>query len=884
MVQVRKLVLAMAAASALSCGAANALQLGELTLKSAVNQPLLAEIELLDVRDLTAAELSPSLAPAEEFAKAGVDRQAYLNDLSFTPVINRTGRSLIRITSSQPLSAPMVKFLVQVRWPSGRLMRDYSMLLDPSRFSPQAAEAAGAATPAVSSAPTPTATPTYRTGLRDTLWEIAARNRQGASVQQTMLAIQALNPDAFLDGNINRLKTGQVLRLPDTQQSTALGQGPAVAEVARQNAAWREGRRLGPRAQQLDATRRPGPGAAPAVAPETDKLSLVSGNNPAGGGAAGDARALTEKLAVTQENLDSTRRDNEELRSRMTDLQSQLDKLQKLIQLKNDQLAKLQAAGADIPVPAETVAPADSTAPAVAGTPPVAAGQNAAESPAMSAELVPPPIEPAEQAVPPADAAQATPAPLDTPLVAEPPMTDDEVQDNELNSLLASPMLLGLVGGAALIVVLALLLLLARRRKAQLEAEKHTRMARALAEESDYHADPDLPESSFDGLERPSATVQLTPAMVAASVAAAAASAGPATFAPPPTQTVIPTPPLKPSADTDDALFAEVQQSIARGRLNHAAELLERAVEAAPGRADLRLKLMEVYGLQGDRDGFIAQERELPATGSNQAQVEQLKNRFPAMLGAAAVAASAAAIAAELDAQYVKELLQDEPGAADSLDGTFDSDFDLSLDDPLDGSSNGSADELDFDTLFKEQSAVQATAASANDDLDAFDLDMADERPLGAASPADIEDQLAEFDESLDLAKPDPVEEIDDLDLPEDFDLSLADDAPGRPDALAADIDQVNAELDKFSQSLGQAPAVSPFLQKSDVPLSPLTEEEDEFDFLDGGDESATKLDLARAYIEMGDNDGARDILDEVLKEGSAGQQGEARAMLGKLA
>ena len=142
MVQVRKLVLAIAAASALSSGMAHALGLGELTLKSSLNQPLVAEIELLDVKELTAAELVPSLASPEDFAKAGVDRQAFLNDLSFTPVLNASGKSILRVTSSKPLSEPMVKFLVQVMWPNGRLLRDYSVLLDPSKFSPQTAEAA----------------------------------------------------------------------------------------------------------------------------------------------------------------------------------------------------------------------------------------------------------------------------------------------------------------------------------------------------------------------------------------------------------------------------------------------------------------------------------------------------------------------------------------------------------------------------------------------------------------------------------------------------------------------------------------------------------------------------------------------------------------------
>lgn len=102
----------------------------ELTLKSAQNQPLDAEIELLDVRDLTAAEMAPSLASPEDFAKAGVPLPAYLEDLTFTPVLTPNGKSVLRVTSSKPLPEPVVKFLVQVMWPQGRLLRDYSVLLD----------------------------------------------------------------------------------------------------------------------------------------------------------------------------------------------------------------------------------------------------------------------------------------------------------------------------------------------------------------------------------------------------------------------------------------------------------------------------------------------------------------------------------------------------------------------------------------------------------------------------------------------------------------------------------------------------------------------------------------------------------------------------------
>ena len=486
MVQVRKLVLAIAAASALSSGMAQALGLGELTLKSSLNQPLVAEIELLDVKDLTAAEVVPSLAPAEEFAKAGVDRQAFLNDLRFTPILNPGGKSVLRVTSSQPLSEPMVKFLVQVMWPNGRLLRDYSVLLDPSKFSPQAAAAAQSApvgAPAVS-APVTRANKSgkpeqYTTSARDTLWEIAAKNRNGASIQQTMLAIQALNPDAFIDGNINRLKTGKVLRLPDVVQSTALPQPKAIAEVAAQNAAWRQGRRAGARGQQqVDATRRAGADKAPKQVNTKDNLSLVSAENgkTRGKGAAGDAKALNNKLAVTQESLDATRRDNAELKERMADLQSQLDKLQRLIELKNNQLAKMQAEGAGTAVP------------------------SAQPAPAMPAELVAKPEAPAPLVAPAAPASEPAAKPAED---AVPAKSDED----KYSDLLTNPILLGLVGGGAVLVLLLLLLLLARRRKAQQEAEKHLRMARALSEESDFTEEMDLPESSFEGLEVPAPSV-----------------------------------------------------------------------------------------------------------------------------------------------------------------------------------------------------------------------------------------------------------------------------------------------------------------------------------------------------------------------------------------
>lgn len=908
MLRIRKLVLAMAAASALSSGMANALGLGELTLKSAQNQPLDAEIELLDVRDLKATEVAPSLAPPEEFSKAGVAFPTYLEDLTFTPVINPNGKSVLRVTSSQPLPGPVVKFLVQVMWPQGRLLRDYSVLLDQAKAQGEK-PAAGNVTPAMTGASN------YTTQRRDTLWQIAARNTQGGSIQQTMIAIQALNPDAFIGNNINLLKVGQVLRLPDQQQIQSIAQGEANREVAEQYAAWREGRRLGPRARQLDATRRGAAEAAPSRIAQGDNLRLVSPGSQAD---AGQAKALSDKLAMAQESLDTSRRDNEELKSRMADLQSQLDKLQRLIELKNSQLARLEGQGA-------------ATSAAAAATP-----DQPADKPAPAA---------ADTAPKPVPAAQ--PAPVSQP-------------KGTLDSVLGNPWLLGVIAGSSILVLALLLWLLARKRKAQQEAEKHLRMARALEEEQGTGFDSDT--ESFDGVEAPEPGVTLSPAVVAASAAAAVAAEKVAE--------PVAEPEPEPQADPHAALLAQVDQCLAEGRLNRATDLLEPAVAAAPERDDLRLKLMDIYARQGDQSAFAEQERQLPGSEQNVAEVAGLKERYPAMLGLAAAGLGAAALAAEMDEQYVQELLHDEPEApvvadvapdevsgfeqqveaepeavaqaepdaeldafdevptldASGLDEQdLDSTFDLSLGEDLAGEDPLAASVLDepvaqegvpdelviaepvLDEPVQEEAqpeeppfAVDAELQADADadfeamlaqaepqpavDLSDFDLDISE--PVAPATPdtveqgpVDVAAELAAFDSEPEF---DPVSEFD---LPSDFDLSLSldDDSPAAK-SFASELSDVNAELDKLSQSL-ETPSLEPHFTSEDAVVQPEPEPLDDldFDFFSGSDEVATKLDLARAYIDMGDSQGARDILDEVVKDGDDSQRQEAEDMLSRL-
>nr|WP_024307869.1 FimV/HubP family polar landmark protein [Pseudomonas sp. P818] len=941
MVRVRKLVLAIAAASALSSGMAHALGLGEVTLQSSLNQPLVAEIELLEVRDLASNEVIPSLASPEEFVKAGVDRQYFLTDLKFTPVLKPNGKSVIRVTSSKAVREPYLNFLVEVLWPNGRLLREYTLLLDPPLYSPQTTVAAApqlpiaaptpAPRPAVAPAPAPASSASatapraaapapasraisgneYRTTANDTLWEIAQRVG-GGSVNQTMLAIQDLNPDAFIGGNINRMKSGQVLRLPDEQQIRSRSNAEAVAQVAEQNAAWREGRAVASR--QLDATRRTTAGAAPATAESADSLKLVAaeaGQSTRGSDTgSANSKALADKLAVTQESLDSTRRENAELQSRVSDLQSQLDKLQRLVELKDSQLAKLQAdlsatpapddpaaqgAATEAPAAEPEVAPPASEATTPPASPPegaapdynyseepaasvedsAAATEQPAEEPAAAVEPVAP-AKPAEAAKPAAPAPEPAPAP-----------------QSFVDDLMANPMMLGLAGGGALLLLLVALMALSRRN-AMKEAELQDELADDLSQDQTFASDLDMPEDSFAGLDDEPAPV--------------AQAAGEERV----------------TAQTGDAL-GEADIYIAYGRFNQAAELLQNAINDEPHRADLRLKLMEVYAELGDREGFARQDNELREIGGVNAEAEQLKAKYPAIAafaGAGAVAAAAASADDDMGEFSLDDLSLDEPTAEAPAAATGDLDdaFDLSLDD-LEADletdlQSAKADEaplsLDSDLDFGLIDEPAAPVASADDDLD-FDLALGDDK-VELSQPADdlsafsldldepaaiasdeADDFLLSLDDDASLSQPaddlsglnlDLPEETQaaDLDLPADFDLSLEDETPAQPavepDSFAAQLDEVTAELDQLSTDF-EEPQVAPLAPVDN--LSGGLDGDDDFDFLSGTDETATKLDLARAYIDMGDTEGARDILDEVVAEGNEAQQQEAREMISKL-
>ncbi|NRP14517.1 MULTISPECIES: FimV/HubP family polar landmark protein [unclassified Marinobacterium] len=312
----RRLALSIAVSSALLASQANALGLGELNVKSALNEPLQAEIQLLQVRDLKASDIRPKLADDDAFSLAGLSRSGVLSSVDFDVELNAQGGAKVVISSDTPVREPFISFLMEVNWPNGRLVREYTLLLDPPLFVEAAAQPTPISVPStpvtdslqkeglkaepekvLKANPAQTVQTTLRTetssanqvyvDVNDTLFALAQSNLpdESVSVNQMMLAIQRLNPSSFPTNNINVLKAGTVVTLPNSAQANELSVRQAAIEVRKQYEDWKNGRRSSASAaiEKADVTpvakpesEAPSAQTSEVVNPSEAKLKLVS--------------------------------------------------------------------------------------------------------------------------------------------------------------------------------------------------------------------------------------------------------------------------------------------------------------------------------------------------------------------------------------------------------------------------------------------------------------------------------------------------------------------------------------------------------------------------------------------------------------------------------
>lgn len=1001
----KKLAVAVAAMGALQANLASALGLGDFSLNSALNQPLKAEIKLLNTRDLDNSQIKVSLASKEDFDRAGVSRDYFLTNLKFDVRVDEQGTGTIVVTTHDPVVEPYLNFVVEARWPSGRLLREYTVLLDLPVFSESKAAPVAAATtaaPAQSAAPAapasaaatvqPSTSPRltlqqgvlqagekYRVRQNDTLWEIAAQSRPGSrvSVQQTMIAIQRLNPSAFINGNINRLKAGYVLRLPTEAEIGDISGGDAIREVAAQNRAWKTGTSVARdtgAAPQLDARSAPAADSDAGYS-EQGRLSIATAGDSdaamAGDGSGAGSAALRSQLDTSLENLDKTQRENEELQGRLNDMESKIATLQRLLELKDDQLAALQGQMADQQTAPE--AGADTTpdtgtmdAGSEAG---VMADEAATTTDMTSGEAMQTGDEPA--AGEPAAMAEA-PAPVEQPQPAQPPAPPPPPPaEGPLETILANPLYLAGAGGAVVLLLAAALIM--RKRKAA--AESDTEELALFEEDSGDVEDVALDSEEFDvdlGSDDEEDLSDQLAAEVEQELAADAAM-----------EEEQPAEAVK--SETGDAI-AEAEIYIAYGRYQQAIDLLSTAVSQEPDRADLQVKLLEVYLETRDKPAFQQQYMALQALGDEEA-VSRVKELLSSVDGAADWLDDLAGPApdfsdTDMDAELLEESGDEDLSLDDDLDvdlnldelgatqetpamaldeGELDLDLELDMEETDDstnlgatqamdavspdagdsveeslelseefdlGGDTGESDTLDLSdldlgdmdtsdeaTTAAEAPAMEEPAAEQPATEEGFDLDLEGDDldlDLGGLGDTDISDLEAEFGDNSpastpqqpaalddagmgeagdddfglsDLAEPEEetlsFDAIDTADLGEEFDLSEgADDGAAGAGSTSEPEPSFELEAEPEPASEPEPPPAASADESFGEAVSSGAPEGDDFDFLADTDEVATKLDLARAYIDMGDTEGAKDILDEVLQEGNDEQKQEASSLM----
>jgi pilus assembly protein FimV len=938
----KTLVAAIAGAVVLT-SAVHAAGLGKITVLSALGQPLRAEIELTSVSSEEANGLVAKLANPDAFRAANIDFNPALLSLRFA-VEQRSGRQIVRITSSQPMNEPFVDMLLELSWNSGRLVREYTFLLDPAELrTTQSAQvapapAAGAAAaarqraaqaPQQGAAPSSNATPApapgaradgrpdrparsaaaadtpapqtlteYRTKRGDTLGRIAAQTKPvDVSLDMMLVALYRANPDAFLGNNMNRLKSGQILSIPDSDalrgSGAAAARGVVVAHAADFNAyrnklagqvassaPAKESEASQSAAGKVTAQVQERPTAANESA---DKLRLSKAAPGAGAGKAGGG--VEDTIAREKEVAEAT--------ARVKELERNVNDLQNLAAIKSkaaaDAAAKATENAAAVPVPA-------AAAPAAAPVAPVP--QAIVKKPA-------PPAPPAE------------------------PSLFETLMDN-----------IAVIGAGLLVALLALFAVAQRRKKSAAADPGPSSLLGAASQPAHSMYDEaggqsvDTNNSVFNSSFSPSAS----------------------------------------QLDTNEVdPVAEADVYIAYGRDAQAEEILKEALRTNPERLPVRMKLLEIYAARKDLRSFETQAGELYSMTRGEGEEWQQAAAMgllidpsnplygagnqPLNLGTAGAVAGAAAVGAAGVAASQSDLAQ-------QLAASF-------------ASSGAQPDSAHFDLHALESEDLtalpQASAVPPTDDnaLD-FDLGGLDFEPAtpaaapevtyatpetaaafeptavpdlafhGADVPAAAQAEPFDIDFDMNFDAPAPAPAAPAAAPVHDFDLQSL---PGQPAAPAAsepafDFDGMNFDLPE-TPAPAQAPvdftkpaptpdtsfaqndlpsftpaertAAAPAFDMTGIDLdlpnhAPVSGRDDTFGVGFPFDEPAaatavpeaddsnnsvmssalmemeTKLDLALAYQEIGDKDGARELLDEVIKGGNIEQVAKANTMRAQLA
>lgn len=1001
------IMLAFASASVLALG------LGEIRLNSYLNQRLDAEIELVSATAEELETLEIGLADRKIFEQQGIPRLPELSSLKFRVVRRPNGTAYIKVTSTEPMKEPFLTFLVEIEWSRGRLLREYTLLLDPPTFKEDRAaiqeeQASAPAVPAVQPEPDtgpetgPAATePTPADILRgdvaeepatdtagteeveepvqvaeesgdvvsvpaleddaeqpapretqrattrtsgavggeygpiqrsETLWGIAQRLRPDSSItmNQMMLAIYRANPEAFM-GNINRLKAGYILRIPEYDEITSLTANEAFREAKRQNEEWRGGD-SGSAMYATESDEASAEEAEPSlslVAPEeSEEPDFGMAEDEVGAGdETGMADADTAAVVDSEDDIDEGAVDlgvEETGEERLGDVESEtLQAMQDSETPLPDTEAETAAADEEgVQEPGmesgqesdqESAEPLDlpplpEDGTATEGTEDALADESAADATATEGEAASP-AEQAEMAGQ-VDAGQeeAAAAQQDSRTAAPVrPAREPSLMEKVMAFVLA-PLGMAVIGAILLLLVLVALLM----RKRRSDAAKQAAAEMSSWDESDLGGDDDATvvaadddqtesddddatvfaadessseEDDFQGMfggdedrEEETGTQRIEEDTEATQMLSesdrAEAGAADEDF----TDTMVGG--ETQMLDENDPL-SEADFHMAYGLYDQAAEVVEKAIANNPGSKELKVKLAEIHFAADNKDGFVEAAKNLhDQVGSGDADWNNIVIMGKQIAGDNPLFAEGGSSSGSVDLDFA---------AAGEDEGTQESGESVDFDIPAEPSEpapeatsqeTAGDDEIDFDMDFglgdegESGSAVESAPESTEEPASS---------ESGSGEDIDFDLDLGESETSDDVGEaPDETSGGSDDDTQTEFDKALQElsayvdtNAPDKGGKAAEESsDDLNLDEFNFDSESGSA---------SDSSGEGLGDDELGDDEQDELGEIGTKLDLARAYIDMGDPDGARSILEEVVAEGDDEQKKEAQELIDQL-
>lgn len=1018
----RKLGLGISILAFLVPGMASALGVGSYQLHSYLNQPLSMDVTLSGAQDLSESDILVSLASREEFDNLGINRTGILNHINFDVELQLNGNGEIHITTDKPVSKPYMDFLVKILWPTGRILREYTVLLDPASYSQSSAPepvapaisapATTTAAPVVTSgsvsepvttdttvstdttastnnsvATTPTSQPdlislgsnsasstaSYTVKAGDTLWGIASQYRPGndVSVQQMIIAIENANPDAFyVNGNANFVKEGAVLQIPSESTVRQYGTREAMNDLAAQNRRWRQmladrGIPVPGSAEQINAGSNQvqrGGNSATGTHGEVTLLTANDGEQTATGGEGQDANATEAGSAPTSaslqngaliqaETVDRLKQQNQELSSRVSALEDQVDTSGQLLDLRNDRivalqnaLRKLKAQGAEVDpallksiqelqqkaaadaekaadstkdnaatAGAESITNSDKTQTAATTDANTATKQQAGEQQGDTAEQIAQsqPLASTQTASGDAatnsasqetNAAASTSEKASSPTETKPAASQESASQGVVGSIIqfVQHNLLMVLGVVILVIIIIAALIMRSRKEDEWVADDDEDdidgdddfISGGLMDDADDSMESDLAEDTHDAPSDDASADDET-------------------------------------GDADQDPLDELDVYVAYGRFPQAIEFLRKEINKAPARTDLKVRLLEVEKEAGDDAAFT---EDAARFGGDQGDIDACITR----LGGDVPSAAAGAALTDSDELSLDDLESDlsfdtdSSSASDSNDALSALDDDLSIDDLPDvsGADDGDDDlDMDFDLDAigddegeaplddeaplvdegKDELSFNISESSASAPVDDLSAETADTAEPAAKDELELDDSFTLDESDLLGSDADAALSDDDLsamdteepgvDLDDEFNFDDVDSAApaAAPSQEAAsfnldeederapldfDLDDDDLNLDEGDDITAEAPAATEPANTSGIDLD---DDDDDFSFLGDTDENATKLDLARAYIDMGDTEGAKDILGEVVDEGNDEQKAEANKLMEQL-